>query len=119
MGNRIGMSEYLEAGMRAASLRGKAIANNLANLNTPGYRRVSVAFEEALAKALNSSGPINLDELAPKIFQPMSTPVDAKGNDVIMDIEVGEMVKNSAMYKTYVRMLSKLYQRMELAMRLG
>jgi len=32
---------------------------------------------------------------------------------------VGEIVKNSAMYKTYVRMLSKLYQRMELAMRLG
>lgn len=117
MGNRIGMNEYLEAGLRAASLRGKVIANNLANLNTPGYRRAAVEFEEILAKALSSPGPINLAELTPGIFQPMSTPVNSKGNDVILDTEVGEMVKNSAMYKAYVRLLSKRYQQMELAMR--
>ena len=38
----------LEAGARAEGLRHKAIASNIANLQTPGYRRVDIRFEEFL-----------------------------------------------------------------------
>ncbi len=39
--------DFLEAGLRAESLRQKAIANNVANLKTNGYRTVDVKFEES------------------------------------------------------------------------
>ena len=38
--------DIINAGVRAETLRQKAIANNIANLETPGYRRIDVKFEE-------------------------------------------------------------------------
>ena len=38
--------DVVEAGIKAESLRQKTIANNVANLQTPGYRRVDVKFKE-------------------------------------------------------------------------
>ena len=35
------------------SLRNKAMANNFANVTTPGYRRIEVAFEDKLREALD------------------------------------------------------------------
>ena len=108
--------DFLEAGIRAESLRQKAIANNIANLETPGYRRIDVKFEELLARALNSSGSVELSELEPQIYQPQQTPVKSNGNDVNLESEVGQMVKNSLRYKAYIRLLNKKYNQMELAM---
>jgi len=49
-----GITDLLEAGIKAEGLRQKAIAGNMANLETPGYRRIDVKFEELLAKVLDS-----------------------------------------------------------------
>ena len=32
-----------------------------------------------------------------------------------MDMEIGELIKNASIYKVYLRLLSKVYQQMELA----
>ena len=37
----------------ASMLRSRTIANNIANVNTPGYQRVEVSFEDELRKALD------------------------------------------------------------------
>jgi flagellar basal-body rod protein FlgB len=42
----------LERAIQGASLRQSALASNLANANTPGYRRVDVDFHGALASAM-------------------------------------------------------------------
>ena len=49
------------------------------------------------------------------ILQPRNTPVDSQGNDVNLEMEVGEMIKNNAMYKTYMRLLAGVYRKMESA----
>jgi len=108
--------DFLEAGIRAESLRQKAIANNIANLETPGYRRIDVKFEEMLAKALNSQGEVDLDEVVPLIHQPKQTSVNSNGNDVNLEGEIGQMVKNTLRYKAYIRLLNKKYRQIELAM---
>ena len=110
-----GIADLLEAGIRVENLRQKAIANNIANLETPGYRRVDVKFEELLAKALDSSGTVDLDEVEPQIYQPKETPVKSNGNDVSLESEVGQMVKNALRHKAYVRLLGKKYSQIELA----
>ena len=107
--------DFLEAGIKAESLRQKAIANNIANLETPGYRRIDVKFRELLAKALDSRGDIDLSEIEAQIYQPKKTPVKSNGNDVNLESEVGEMVKNTLRYTTYLRLLQKKYRKMVFA----
>ena len=106
---------YREAGLRASNLRRAVIANNIANLETPGYRRYDVAFQEHLAKAMESGGSVDLEAIKASIIQPMNSPVAPNGNDVNPFTEFGEMFKNDGTYKTYVRLLAKAYRQMELA----
>ncbi len=103
-------ADLLAAAMNAEALRQKAIANNIANLHTPGYRRVDVKFEELLAKAMDSQGNVDVSKVEPVVHQPRNTPVKANGNDVNLEIEVGEMVKNSLRHKTLARLLHKKIQ---------
>ena len=107
--------DFLEAGIRAESLRQRAIANNIANLETPGYRRIDVKFEELLSKALNSPGAVKMSEVEALIYQPKQTPIKSNGNDVNLESEVGQMVKNSLRYKAYIRLLNKKYSQIALA----
>lgn len=112
-GNMIGL---LEAGIRAEELRQRAIASNMANMETPGYRRVDVRFEQSLTDALNSSGKIDPKSLEPEVYHPNDPALRADGNNVNMEAEVGDLVKNSLRYTTYVRLLRKKFTQIETAM---
>ena len=94
------------------------IANNIANVNTKGYRRRDVDFEGML-RDFTESGRLEASGVEAYVFQPENTPVNSDGNDVVLEVEVGEMIKNTAMYKTYLRLMSKIYQQMALAMETG
>ena len=109
------IADFLQAGIRAGHLRHKAIASNIANLETPGYRRIDVKFEELLTKALDSSGMANINDIEPQIYKPRQTPMKANGNDVTLEVEFGNMVKNYLLHKAYVRLLGKKYSQIELA----
>jgi flagellar basal-body rod protein FlgB len=108
--------DLLEAGIRAESLRQKTIASNIANLETPGYRRIDVRFEELLDKALDSAGTVDLSEIEPELHRPKQTPVKSNGNDVNLETEVGELVKNTLRHKAYIRVLNKKYKQIESAL---
>ncbi|MCX6640555.1 MAG: flagellar basal body rod protein FlgB [bacterium] len=45
----------LNRGLDASALRQKAIADNIANAQTPGYKRKLVTFESRLSKAMEGS----------------------------------------------------------------
>ena len=111
-----GITDFIEAGIKAENLRQKSIANNIANLETPNYRRIDVKFEELLARSLDSDGSADLDDIDLEFYSPKSTPVNSNGNDVNLETEVGELVKNSLRYKTYIRILNKKYAQIALAM---
>lgn len=108
--------DIIDVGIRAENLRQKAIASNVANIETPGYRRVDVEFKDLLAKALKASEDVDFDAIEPELYQPENTRVKSNGNDVSLELEVGEMVKNTLRHKTYVRLLQKKYAQMQLAM---
>ena len=107
--------DFLDAGIRAENLRQKTIANNIANHETPGYRRLDVKFEEILAKSLDEDGSVEANDLEPLLFSPKDSQVKENGNDVNMETEVGQLIDNSMKYKAYVRMLNKKYQQIESA----
>ena len=100
-------ADLLSAAIKAEALRQKAIASNIANLETPGYRRVDIKFEELLAKAMDSEGRVDVSKVKAIVYQPRNTPVRSNGNDVNLETEVGHMIKNSLRHKTLVRLLVK------------
>ena len=107
--------EHLEAGLRAAGLRQTVIAHNLANLATPGYRRAVLPFERVLAEAVAEGRPIPQADLLAAILQPDGGTLNERGNNVELDLEVGDLVKNSMFYKTCMRLLARTYRQMDLA----
>jgi flagellar basal-body rod protein FlgB len=115
MPNSIDTVGLLEAGIKAESLRQKTIASNMANIETPGYRRLDVNFEELLAKVIHSSDATDIKDMEPEVYQPQNTPVRSNGNDVNLEAEIGEMIKNSLRHTTYVRLLQKKLAQMETA----
>ncbi len=108
--------DLITAGLRAEGLRQKAIANNIANLETPGYRRVDIRFEELVAKAIEAGDEAQIDELDPQVYHPMITRVGSNGNDVSLEHEVGEMVQNTLRHSALVKLLNKRLQQVALAM---
>jgi flagellar basal-body rod protein FlgB len=113
--SKTGIIDLLESGIKAETLRQKAISNNVANMQTPGYRRLGIKFEELLSKAIDSGDAekINLDEIKAELYQTKNTAVKPNGNDVNLEVEVGDMVKNSIRYKAFIKLLTKKYAQID------
>ncbi len=110
------VTDYLEAAAQASAYQQKVLANNIANLNTPGFRRQTLSFQAALGKAMQEGKSVNTDQLARAVVQTSKGPLNERGNDVDLDVEIGELVKNAGRYKSCLRMLNRLYRQMEQAM---
>ena len=115
MSRTANMVDIIEAGISAESLRQRVIANNVANLETPGYRRMDVKFKDLFAKAMDSAGGVDLGKVELGTYQPKNTPVKSNGNDISLEVEVGEMVKNSLRHTALIRVLQKKYEQMNMA----
>lgn len=62
-------SDLLAKTMDAYSLRQKITATNIANADTPGYKRHEVHFEDALNEAMANNGPGGAKEVNPSILE--------------------------------------------------
>ena len=98
----------------AASLRQDAIAANIANANTPGYRPVRVRFEEglgALRSELETSGRLEAADLegmhATLEPDPAAAPGGGAGSMVALDQEVANLASNSLHYQVLLRALNR------------
>jgi len=93
----------LEQALLGSSMRQKAIADNLANANTPGFRRSDVDFQSTLAAALGSGasgGEISRLQFA---LEPDSAgPQRADGNNVQVDAEMAKLNENAVTYQALV-----------------
>ena len=103
----------LEKMLDVSSVKHKVIANNIANVNTPGYKKMEVSFADQLEKALNESSMNKFDTLQPKIViskEDTSETVRNDGNNVDIDKEVSSLVKNTLTYSIYTQLLAKKYE---------
>jgi flagellar basal-body rod protein FlgB len=108
--------DVVDVGIQAENLRQKTIASNIANIETAGYHRVDVDFKKLLAKAIDNSGNIDPADIESQLYRPENTTVKSNGNNVSLEVEVGEMVKNTLRHKTYIRFLQKKYAQIDMAM---
>jgi flagellar basal-body rod protein FlgB len=98
--------DLLSKMLDAAELRHRVIAQNVANANTPGYRRQEVRFEDALAHCLEHGGERAVKGVQPSIVDAGGEAVRPDGNTVDMDEEMGQLNKNAILYKIYAQLLA-------------
>jgi flagellar basal-body rod protein FlgB len=112
--------QLLENALNASQMRQQVYANNIANMDTPGFKRQDVAFESLLRNALNSApvtpgsgekfipnqNSINWQaalNVQPQVVQDDSTFVDNNGNNVDVDAEMSRLAENQIEYNVLVQ----------------
>lgn len=102
----------LDKAADAAWLRNDVISNNIANVNTPGYKRKDVAFEGELTRALSKMRYKSMDEkvdhltlgdIRPTTYTDhgdFSYRVDK--NNVDIDTENVELARNQIKYNALI-----------------
>jgi flagellar basal-body rod protein FlgB len=99
-------SSALRVGLSGLHARQKAIATNIANIETPGYRAQKVTFEAALSSAVaNGQSPT---EVSPTIARSLE-PTRENGNNVNLDEETLSHVDTTMRYQLAVRAIDGRY----------
>jgi len=109
----------LSRGLDVAALRQRVIAHNLANLNTPNFKRSTVSFEETLARAQSSAlAPRRTHErhlspaaapAEPQVVTDQSAVRRLDGNNVDLEREMLTMVTNQLRYNTYIQQINSRF----------
>lgn len=102
--------QTLDLALGAAGKRQEVLANNLANVNTPGYKRLDVEFDGMLAKAVDAARAGDssaLDALRPGVNTDDSVSVRADGNSVDVDQEMAFLAENNIRYNALVQLSQK------------
>jgi flagellar basal-body rod protein FlgB len=104
----------------ASALRSRAIAGNLANVDTPGYQRIEVAFEAALRLALDGKTPQGaadkaghlplgrpgLDRVEAFAYRSQDPTRPGEVNNVDVDIEMAKLAENRILFEYGVKFIN-------------
>ena len=101
--------EIITRALSGSAKRGELIANNLANVSTPGYKRQDVDFKSALKKEMSSKNKVNLQTTRNNHIpfskqytssQQVQNNANYRNdeNSVDIDVEMAELAKNSIYY---------------------
>ena len=91
--------------------RHRVISENLANVETPGYRARDIAFHDALENAFSGEG-VQAVQRAEAVVD-TSTPVKLDGNSVDLDLETTRLADNAFRIVTLSKILAKKYAGMK------
>ena len=121
----------LHKSLDAYSKRQKSIADNIANINTPGFRRSEVLFEQELKRTLRKRGikgrrvhvkhiPVgrmDLEELRPKYNIPKDHSAKSGVNNVDIDKEMVRLAKNQINYQASSQLMTRQFNTLRSAIR--
>ena len=101
------VSQVLASALDGVSLRQQVTADNIANVDTPGFRATSVDFETQLRAAItdgsfSAGGPVETGATT----TPTDTPVGANGNNVDLRKETMAAVQSQFQYQILTRAVS-------------
>ncbi len=92
--------------------KNKVIANNIANVNTPGYKKSDVSFEKELLKAVESKNISKIENLHESISLSKNKSTRKDGNNVDLDQELVTFYQMSDRHNIYLEILSKKFKGM-------
>ncbi len=116
--------DFYKKALEGSWEKNKTISNNIANVNTPNYKRKTVSFENQLKKTIETNKldlqttnknhiSIGKSEFTPIVSKDKSTSYRIDGNNVNIDKETGELAKNTIMYNALVQQISNDFKRIK------
>ncbi|WP_088187719.1 flagellar basal body rod protein FlgB [Desulfosporosinus sp. FKA] len=109
----------LQKGLEASSLRQQVLSNNVANVDTPNFKRSDVDFQTVLGTALGKDGGIlPMKETLPQhlsgvlgpdnngVVLDQSTSLRNDGNNVDIDKEMSNVAENGLYYESLAHTIS-------------
>ena len=124
--------DFLKKALNGSMERHEAISNNIANVNTPGYKKITVEFENMLNAELDEkyvqlnrtekNHIDNQNELGDNYIsitrdEGYSTRRDE--NNVNIDLENAKLAKNTIIYNALIKQLSNEFNRMKIVISEG
>jgi len=107
------------SGMRVQSSRLRHVSENIANADTPGYRRKLTGFQPDRSRdgadGVVTTGPIRLDQRAlPRIHDPSHPLADAQGyylgSNVDLVVEIADAREAQRSYEANLRVFDQIRQ---------
>jgi len=112
--------DLIQRALDASALSHSAIANNIANVDTPGFKRSEVVFEEQLKTAMAAqdgapqqlglartdprhialNAAPDLQSIKPELVTDSTSSLRNDGNNVDIDTEVSLLAQNTVRYQT-------------------
>jgi len=119
--NAFNYINVLDKAADASWKRNEVIANNIANVDTPGYKRKDVQFESYLQSALAGDGTLdsrvanaNMDNLDATVYTDNSSnSYRLDGNNVDIDTESSYMADNQIRYNAILDSMTQEFNRMK------
>jgi len=119
-------SILLQKALTGLSLRQQAVSNNLANLDTPGFKASEVVFESELRRALEAaqkqpvalnvthqghfkapSDPVSYLDVQPVIRERTDTTFRADGNNVDIEREMVTLTETAILYQASAQIVAR------------
>lgn len=114
-------TDFLAKALDASWLRNQLISNNIANVDTPGYKRKDIDFEGYLQTALRANGKLddvnNIGDISPYVYEDkanLSYRMD--DNNVDVDTEMVKLAENQLRYNTLISQVNYNFSRLKLVM---
>ena len=107
------------SGMAAQAARLRLSSENIANADTPGYRRKTVSFEETFQRTGDAravaTGPVRLDQAElQRVYDPTNPLADAEGyfqgSNVDLIVEIADAREANRSYEANLRMFEQARQ---------
>lgn len=114
----------LAKGLEVSSVRHKVISNNIANVNTPLFKRQIVTFEDEMAKVFDGKidlvgkrehdghipiGEINYRDVGPTTIKDRIHVMRNDKNNVDIDVEMSDLAKNTMTYQIHSSRLAAMF----------
>jgi flagellar basal-body rod protein FlgB len=90
-----------------SSLNHKVIANNIANVETPGFTAKKVAFRDAFQDAVRSGDLSRIRDIEPRIVDNLENPYRMDMNNVDIEKEMLALEENRMRYELVGTLLKK------------
>jgi flagellar basal-body rod protein FlgB len=124
----------LEKGLDASLVRQQVISDNIANVDTPNFKRTEVTFEAQMQRALYSENeprfpvaltnkghidffkPLDYRDVKAKLYLDQWTSFRNDRNNVDIEKEISDAVKNSLRYKAMAQSLGSQYKQIDMCL---
>jgi flagellar basal-body rod protein FlgB len=126
-----GNTEILQKSLNGLTTRQRALAENVANADTPGYKRVEVSYEKQLSDAIDGQsdgdelplktddarqftlGPLSLGALKPEVRTIEGETYRNDGNNVDIEEQMSNMAETNIRYNTMASLTQRNFDRVK------